>query len=888
MSSSSLIDSFKVLREISVGGDNYIYFSLDELRKQKIVDVQICPYSVKVLIESLLRSENGKDVTKDDLLKLLNYYLSEDNSVDIPFKPARVLLQDFTGVPCVVDLASMRTALANNQKRPSCINPDIPVDLVIDHSVQVDFYGRSDACIKNEGLEMERNMERYEFLKWAQNAFNNFRIIPPGQGICHQINTEYLTTLVSVEKVGNKQIVYPDSVIGTDSHTTTVNGMGVVGWGVGGIEAEAVMLGKPLFIAPPPVLGCRLKGRLPKGCFGTDIALTVTEVLRKKGVVGNFVEFFGDGLSNLSVPDRITIANMAPEYGATMGFFPADYKTLEYLRLTGKSEKMIELLERYMKAQGLFRTDEMPEPDFSDEVEIDLSKVRQCVAGPKRPQDRIALSDLKIEWNRQFNQVNMAVPKADGNKIENGSVLIAAITSCTNTGNPRSIIAAGLLAKKAVEKGLTKKPWVKTSLSPGSKTVTIYLKKSGLLHFLEKLGFFVAGYGCMTCIGNSGFLDDNIEKALKEGCLSGVSVVSGNRNFEGRIHPAIKASYLASPALVVAYSLTGTVDIDFDIDPLITDSQGSSVYLKDVMPDEDEINFYLYKYLNRDLFKNVYEDLFSGSPLWNSIDSQRGEVFKWNEKSTYLQKAPFFDNLIEKEDRIKPIINARVLAMFGDSVTTDHISPAGTITIDSPAGSYLIEMSVDPADFNSYGSRRGNHNVMCRGTFANRNLKNMLSAGEPGGITVYLPSGKKMSIYDAAMGYIQNRTPTIVVAGNDYGMGSSRDWAAKGTYLLGVKAVIAQSFERIHRSNLVGMGVLPLQFIEGENADVLELDGAEFYSIALDDNIKPNQTVEVAVEKEYGVSKKIMVLCRLDSEVEINCFRQGGILKKIFREKNSG
>jgi aconitate hydratase len=804
-------------------------------------------------------------------------------------------MQDFTGVPCVVDLAAMRSAMKNLGGDPGRINPVIPLDLVVDHSVQMDVCACPEALERNLALDFSRNRERYEFFRWAQNAFTNFRVIPPGQGICHQVNLEYLACVVQRRAIDGAEVAFPDSLVGTDSHTTMINGLGVMGWGVGGIEAEAVMLGEPLAMTAPPVVGMRLTGALSEGVTATDLVLTITQVLRSRGVVEKFVEFFGPGLGSLPVTDRATVANMAPEYGATMGFFPVDDQTLVYLRQTGRPDDLIELVERYCRAQGLFRLAGAPEPLFQETLELDLSTVRPCLAGPSRPQDRIELAAMKRAWHellaapadkRGYNldaraQAAQAEIKLDGATaaIGHGSVLIASITSCTNTSNPSVMLAAGLLARKAVERGLRPKAWVKTSLAPGSVAVTQYLKDAGLLAPFEALGFHVAGYGCATCIGNSGPLQAEIEQAVRDKGLVTACVVSGNRNFEGRVHPAVRAAFLASPPLVVAYSLAGTVDIDFESEPLGTDAAGAPVYLKDIWPSDSDIQELLGHAFKADLFLKTYAGIEQANPLWNSLSGARGELFAWPDGSTYIQQPPYFIDMAQQPAAIAPIENARVLALLGHSVTTDHISPAGSIAKTSPAAAYLMEHGVAQPDFNSYGSRRGNHQVMVRGTFASPRLKNRLAQAE-GGLTSLLPDGTGMSIFDAAQKYIAAGVPAIIIAGRDYGMGSSRDWAAKGTRLLGVRAVIAESYERIHRSNLIGMGVLPLQFLAGDTAESLGLTGREQYSIAVGDAITAGGRLTVSVN---GGEKRFEVLSRLDTAMEIDYFRHGGILPRVLR-----
>ena len=796
----------------------------------------------------------------------------------------------------------MRSKVAKDGGDPKQINPLVPVDLVIDHSVMVDRFGSKDALDYNMKVEFERNRERYRFLRWAQTAFDNFRIVPPATGIIHQVNLEYLASVAATKNVDGEEYVFPDSLVGTDSHTTMINGIGVVGWGVGGIEAEAGMLGQPLYFVTPEVIGFKLVGKLPQGATATDLALTVTEILRKKGVVGKFVEFYGEGLANISVADRATVANMAPEYGATMGFFPVDEQTLDYLRLTGRSEEQIQLVKAYYEAQGLFRTADSPEPVFSETLTLDLSTVEPSLAGPRRPQDRINLSDMKNSFvktmtspieeggfglsEKELNETAVTVKHPDGStsEMKNGAVVIAAITSCTNTSNPGVLMGAGLLAKKAVEKGLSTPGYVKTSLTPGSKVVTQYLIDAGLMEPLEALGFHVAGYGCATCIGNSGPLPDEVSQAIAEHDLTVCSVLSGNRNFEGRIHAQVKANYLASPPLVVAYAIAGTMNIDLQNDPLGYDKEGNPVYLKDIWPTSEELQEALQK-VNSELFKKEYADVFSSNPLFNQIDAPQGDLYEFDPESTYIQEPPFFTNLEPEPGELADIKGAKALALLGDSVTTDHISPAGNIAPDSPAGKYLIARGVERKDFNSYGSRRGNHEVMMRGTFANIRIRNQMAPGTEGGYTTYLPTGEVMPIYDAAMKYQESNTPLVVLAGKEYGTGSSRDWAAKGTYLLGVKAVIAESFERIHRTNLVCMGVLPLQFEDGQSWKSLGLDGTETFDIiGLNEDLKPGQSITVRATKTDGSSKEFNVTVRLDSVVDIDYYKHGGILQKVLRQ----
>jgi aconitate hydratase len=853
------------------------YFSLPQLQKQGFGRVSTLPYCTKVLLESCLRNCDGFQVTDADVAKLANWDAAALPADEIPFKPARVLLQDFTGVPATVDLAAMRSAMKRAGGDPRRINPLVPVDLVIDHSVQVDYFGRPDAESMNVAREFERNRERYEFLKWAQKSFDNFRVVPPSNGICHQVNLEYLARVVMVRD----GVAFPDSLVGTDSHTTMINGLGIVGWGVGGIEAEACMLGQPIYMLAPQVVVFRLTGQLPEGTTATDLVLTITQILRKHGVVEKFVEYFGDGLDSMTVADRATIANMSPEYGATVGFFPIDDQTLAYLRLTGRDEKSIDLIERYCKEQGLWRQKSI-QPRYSQMLELDLGTVKPCMAGPKRPQDRVLLPDVRKGFQsvlvEQFRKE--PAPASGTKKLTHGAVVIAAITSCTNTSNPSVMLAAGILARKAVEKGLQVPDYVKPSLSPGSRTVIDYYEKAGLLPYLEKLGFHNTGFGCMTCIGNSGPLPDAVAQGIESQDIVAVSVLSGNRNFEGRVNPLVKANYLASPPLVVAYALAGTVEIDLQKDAIGTGSNGKSVYLRDIWPTQAEIADAVQKAVDPAMFRKEYADVANSSALWNAIEVTAGDLFAWNPKSTYIQEPPFFTS----DDACtgpQPINGARVLVMVGDSVTTDHISPAGNIKKNSPAGEYLTAKGVSIADFNQYGARRGNDRVMIRGTFANIRLKNLLAPGTEGGVTRHLPSGEQMSIFDASAKYQQQKTPLLVLAGKDYGMGSSRDWAAKGVMLLGVKAVIAESFERIHRSNLVGMGVLPLQYAHGQTRATLGLTGEETFDIQIPGEMKPKQEVQVIARSADGSTRQFSVRSRIDTPVEIDYYRNGGILNTV-------
>jgi aconitate hydratase len=899
MKETVFTDSFSCRETLTPRSGKFTYFSLPNLAR-RYPGIARFPYSIRVLLEAVLRAENGRETAKKDIEAFLSYNPKSPGEIEVPFKPARVLLQDFTGVPCVVDLAAMRSAVAALGGDPGKINPLVPVDLVIDHSLQIDFAASADAAKRNAGLEFDRNRERYEFLRWGQKAFSNFTVVPPGVGICHQVNLEYLATVVRTEDTELGKIVFPDSLVGTDSHTPMINGLGVLGWGVGGIEAEANMLGQPLYMLAPAVVGMRLLGRLREGVTGTDAVLTVTEVLRKKGVVNKFVEFIGPGAASLSVPDRALLANMAPEYGATMGFFPADGNTLEYLKRTGRPAELVELAEAYLKAQGLLRNDEIPEPEYESIVELDLADIEPSIAGPKRPQDRISLSNIKSAWKEALtapgekrgyglskealaSRGNYTAPDGKAYSLGHGAVIIASITSCTNTSNPSVMLAAGLLAKKAVEAGLSVKPWVKTSLAPGSRVVTDYLAGSGLLPYLEKLGFHVAGYGCATCIGNSGPVADPVASAVSEGALIAAAVLSGNRNFEGRVHPLTKANFLASPPLVVAYALAGTVDFDPQTEPLGTSRDGKPVFLKDLWPRDDEITALAGRALDIERFRSGYRGVEDSNEKWNTIPLRGGDLYEWNPESTYIREPPFFRDLSRNVPPIGPIRKARVLVMVGDSITTDHISPAGSIAKSGPAGKYLQSLGVAPADFNSYGARRGNDQVMTRGTFANIRLRNLLAQGTEGSMTIHLPSGETTDIFTAAGRYREAATPVIVIAGKDYGMGSSRDWAAKGVFLLGVKAVIAESYERIHRSNLVGMGVLPLQFLPGQNRENLGLSGKEEYEIPVTDKLRAGEEITVTARGPEDLEKSFAVLCRIDSPVEVDYYRNGGILQTVLR-----
>ena len=864
-------------------------YSLEKLQKDGIGPVDSLPFSIRILLEQALRNVDDFQVRPEDVTALANWNANKKSSKEIPFKPTRVILQDFTGVPAVVDLASLRSAMVAMNGDPSVINPRVPVDLVIDHSIQVDFFGSSGALNKNMEIEFRRNRERYEFLKWGKQAFDNFNVYPPGVGIVHQVNLETAASVVQ----SRDGVCFPDTVVGTDSHTTMINGLGVMGWGVGGIEAESVMLGQPIYMLIPEVIGFRLQGNLQEGATATDLVLRVVEMLRQKGVVEKFVEFFGSGLNNLTLADRATLANMAPEYGATMGFVPVDDETLNYLRGTGRPEALVQRIERYSKAQGLFRRNDTPDPIFTDTLELDLSTVEPALAGPKRPQDRVNLSQMQPKWQKTLrastkergfelsgDELESSVPVKgiESGELKHGSVVIAAITSCTNTSNPSVMLAAGLLAKKAVEKGLKRQPWVKTSLGPGSRVVTDYLQATGLNAALDALGFHTVGYGCTTCIGNSGPLPENVVSAINEGDLVVTSVLSGNRNFEGRISSHIKANYLASPPLVVAYAIAGTVNQDLNNDPLGNDKDGKPVFLKDIWPTKAEIAE-VENMISSEMYEKEYKDVGESSPMWNAVESRTGEVYEWGDSSTYIQNPPFFQNMGLDTKTLEDITGARVLVKLGDSITTDHISPAGSFSEETPAGAFLLASGTDKVDFNSYGSRRGNDRVMTRGTFGNVRLRNELAPGTEGGFTKLMPDGEVTTIYDASLKYKESATPLVVLAGAEYGTGSSRDWAAKGTLLLGVKAVAATSFERIHRSNLVGMGVLPLQFKDGETHKSLCLSGDEEYAVlGLSDNLKPGQDLILKAG-----DRKITVTCRLDTQVEIEYYKNGGILHTVLR-----
>ena len=895
-------DFYNARQSFELDGKRYHYYQLAALENAGIGKVSKLPYSIKVLLESVLRQMDDFVIKQEHVENLAKWGTDEVKEVDVPFKPSRVILQDFTGVPAVVDLASLRKAMADLGGDPNKINPEKPVDLVIDHSVQVDKYGTPDALRANMDLEFERNAERYQFLSWAQKSFDNYRAVPPATGIVHQVNLEYLANVVHVNETADGEYeTFPDTLVGTDSHTTMINGIGVLGWGVGGIEAEAGMLGQPSYFPVPEVVGVKLVGDMPNGSTATDLALKVTQVLRAKGVVGKFVEFYGPGVTQLPLADRATIANMAPEYGATCGFFPIDSESLSYMRLTGRSEEQIKVVETYCKENGLF-FDPALEPVYTEVVEINLSEIEPNLSGPKRPQDLIPLSNMKEafttsvtakEGNQGFGlkkdefdkEVVVDFANGDSTTMKTGAVAIAAITSCTNTSNPYVLVGAGLVAKKAVEKGMEVPKFVKTSLAPGSKVVTGYLRDSGLLPYLEQIGFNLVGYGCTTCIGNSGPLRDEIEKAIADSDLLVTSVLSGNRNFEGRIHPLVKANYLASPPLVVAYALAGTVNIDLQNEPIGQDKDGNDVYFKDIWPSTEEVNELVHRTVTPELFNKEYERVFDDNDRWNEIETNSDSLYTFDDTSTYIQNPPFFEGLKPDPDQVLPLKGLKIVGKFGDSVTTDHISPAGAIGVNTPAGKYLKDNGVEPRDFNSYGSRRGNHEVMMRGTFANIRIRNQIAPGTEGGFTTYWPTGEVTSIYDACMKYKEEGTGLMVIAGKDYGMGSSRDWAAKGTNLLGIKTVIAESFERIHRSNLVLMGVLPLQFKEGESAESLGLTGKETFNVYVDETVKPRDYVEVTATDEDGKKTTFEALVRFDSEVEIDYYRHGGILPMVLRDK---
>jgi aconitate hydratase len=893
----STVDTFGTRAALQTSGRAVQYFSLGALEKNGFPEIARLPFSLKILLENLLRHEDGRFVKKADIEALARWDVKSAVQKEISFAPARVLLQDFTGVPCVVDLAAMRDGIARLGGDPNRVNPLQPVELVIDHSVQVDYFGQANAFELNAELEFSRNKERYSFLRWGQDAFRNFRVVPPDTGIVHQVNLEYLARVVCSDEKDGQTLAYPDTLVGTDSHTTMVNGLGVVGWGVGGIEAEAAMLGQPISMLIPQVLGVRLSGVMPEGTTATDLVLTITERLRKHGVVGKFVEFYGPGLQFLTIADRSTLANMCPEYGATIAIFPIDAMTVDFLRLSGRDEARAQLVESYAKVQGLYLTPDAPEPTYSETIEVDLAAIEPSLAGPRRPQDRVSLKSAKAGFATALPTLQAATKKVAAaassssavavmeavGQLDHGSVVIAAITSCTNTSNPGVMIAAGLLARKAVEKGLSRQPWVKTSLAPGSKVVTEYLRKAGLDTYLDRLGFNLVGYGCTTCIGNSGPLPDEVQAEIDAKGLVVASVLSGNRNFEGRIQQSVRANYLASPPLVVAYALAGTMNLDLTTEPVGRSTTGENVYLRDIWPSSHEIQETMVKAVTAQMFREQYADVFSGDKRWQTLDVPTGDRFAWDPDSTYVRNPPFFDDITMDPAPLKDIIGGRALAILGDSITTDHISPAGNIKKDSPAGKYLIEHGVQPVDFNSYGARRGNHEVMMRGTFANTRLKNLLAPGTEGGFTTYQPDGGIMTIYDAAMKYKAAGVPLVVLAGKEYGSGSSRDWAAKGTALLGVKAVIAESFERIHRSNLVNMGVLPLVFQSGANAASLGLTGTELFEIRrVAEGLRPAGTVTVKAVGSTTIEFDALV--RIDTPEELVAFRHGGILPYVLRQ----
>jgi len=886
-------DSFKSRKTLQVGAESYVYFSLKDAEQNGLPGISTLPFSLKVLLENLLRNEDGRTVTKNDILAVKDWLVSRGKDErEIAYRPARVLMQDFTGVPAVVDLAAMRDAMVNLGGDPKRINPLVPVDLVIDHSVIVNFFGNAQAFGKNVEEEYKQNQERYRFLKWGQSAFDNFRVVPPGTGICHQVNLEYLAQTVWTRTENGQTVAYPDTCVGTDSHTTMVNGLGVLGWGVGGIEAEAAMLGQPVSMLIPEVVGFKLTGKLNEGITATDLVLTVTQMLRKKGVVGKFVEFFGPGLDHLSLADRATIGNMAPEYGATCGFFPVDDETIAYLDETGRKPERIALVEAYSKAQGMWREPGLADPVFTDVLELDITTVLPSLAGPKRPQDRVLLSDAKTgfltslegEFKKPGEADKRFAVEGTDYTVGHGDVTIAAITSCTNTSNPSVLIAAGLLARNAVDKGLKSKPWVKTSLAPGSQVVEEYLASADLQKDLDALGFNLVGFGCTTCIGNSGPLPENISAAINQGDLVAAAVLSGNRNFEGRVNPDVKANYLASPPLVVAYALAGSLQIDLTTEPLGTGSDGQPVYLKDIWPSNREIAKFIRENVTKKMFQTKYADVFKGDENWQKISVPQGETYAWDSQSTYVQNPPYFVGMQREPEAVTDILGARVMGLFLDSITTDHISPAGSIKETSPAGSYLRDHQVRPADFNQYGTRRGNHEVMMRGTFANIRIKNQMLGGKEGGFTKHWPDGTEMPIYDAAMKYKAEGVPLVVFAGKEYGTGSSRDWAAKGTKLLGIRAVIAQSFERIHRSNLVGMGIVPLVFEEGTSWQTLGLKGDEIVTIkGIAGDLKPRQMLDAEITFADGSQKVVPLLCRIDTLDELDYFRNGGILQYVLR-----
>jgi len=884
-------DTLKTRRTLTVDGKTYTYYSLEAAAAAGITGIERLPNSLKVLLENLLRWEDGRTVSVDDVKAMSAWAKDKKSTREIAYRPARVLMQDFTGVPAVVDLAAMRDAMVSMGGDARKINPLSPVDLVIDHSVMIDHFGGPDSFKKNVDIEYERNGERYAFLRWGQSAFSNFRVVPPGTGICHQVNLEYLAQTVWTQDGDGTTYAYPDTLVGTDSHTTMVNGMAVLGWGVGGIEAEAAMLGQPVSMLIPEVIGFKLNGKLKEGMTATDLVLTVTQMLRRKGVVNKFVEFFGPGLDALSLADRATIANMAPEYGATCGFFPIDAETISFLNFTGRDPSRVKLVEAYAKAQGMWRDANSPDPVFTDTLELDMGTVEPSLAGPKRPQDKVALSTAKQGFEKVLPELlgpknakdGVPVAASGGYTLKNGDVVIAAITSCTNTSNPAVLIAAGLVARNAVAKGLKAKPWVKTSFAPGSQVVTDYMVAAGLMQHLDALGFNLTGYGCTTCIGNSGPLPDPVAEAIDKGDLTVTSVLSGNRNFEGRVHPQVKANYLASPPLVVAYALAGSMLKDITTEPLGMGKDGP-VYLKDIWPSNQEITDTIRKNLTAEMFRTRYANVFKGDAMWQKMGGGTGMTYKWDEGSTYVKLAPYFENLPREAGGFSNITGARPLALLGDSITTDHISPAGNIKKDGPAGEYLTERQVRPVDFNSFGARRGNHEIMMRGTFANIRLKNEAAPGTTGGMAKLQPEGEVMSIYDAAMKYKARNTPLCIFAGKEYGTGSSRDWAAKGTILLGVKAVVAESFERIHRSNLVGMGVLPLQFPDGVTRQTLKLDGTEVCDFTgIGDGIKPRQVVKLTIKRASGAVDTVDLLCRIDTLDEVEYYRHGGILPYVLR-----
>jgi len=893
-----MYDFFKARKKLKVGDKEYVIYRLYALEEAGLTSLEKLPFSIRIVLEAALRQCNDQEITQTDVINIAAW-TPTGKRPGIPFLPARVVMQDFTGVPAVVDLAAMRSAVARLGGDPKKINPLVPVDLVIDHSIQVDFFATIDALTRNTEMEFQRNKERYEFLKWGQEAFANFRVVPPMTGIVHQVNLEYLADVVMTKQDGNETLAFPDTLVGTDSHTTMINGLGVAGWGVGGIEAEAVMLGQPMDMLLPDVIGFKLYGKLRDGVTATDLVLTVTQMLRARGVVDKFVEFYGEGLNSMPLTDRATIANMAPEYGATVGFFPVDNETLRYMRLTGRPEEVVQRTEAYMREQGLFRETNTPDPEFTDMLELDLGSVVPSLAGPKRPQDRVPMAELKETFKktltapvreRGFELKPEAVNReatfgtnGGSMKMKHGAVVIAAITSCTNTSNPSVMVGAGLLAKKALEKGLMVKPYVKTSLAPGSRVVTEYLRQANLIEPLAQLGFNIVAYGCTTCIGNSGPLPGEVAKAVTGSDLVAAAVLSGNRNFEGRVHPLVKANFLASPPLVVAYALAGTVDVDLDNEPLGEGTDGP-VYLRDIWPTQQEISETIASSLNVSMFSDRYASVFEGSEAWKEIKISGGEIYEWDDSSTYIHHPPYFQSLTLEVSGVSDIKSARVLGLFGDSITTDHISPAGNIATDSPAGKYLQSLGIQPRDFNSYGSRRGNDLVMARGTFANIRLKNLLVSPKEGNLTKHFPEGTEMSIFDAAMNYKEDGVPVIVIAGKEYGTGSSRDWAAKGPLLQGVKAVIAESFERIHRSNLVGMGILPLKFMDGQNAESIGLKGDEIFDIeGLSDGMAPKSEITVRAKKIDNSILEFKVIAQLNTEVEVNYYRNGGILHTVLR-----